>query len=116
MPALASVVMVPAAMPPMVLRAMALLMPMKPEEVPMTMGSRPPMGPMGYSWMKVTRPAITMAFCSSVTRRALNPASTVRPQVPRMIKSGDRFPTNMARTCCRPRGMAWPSGIRPSSS
>ena len=49
MPALASVVMVPAAMPPMVLMAMELLMPMKPEEVPMTMGSLPPMGPMGYS-------------------------------------------------------------------
>ena len=47
MPASTLVEMVPAAMPAIMLTAMALLTPMKPEEVPMTMGSRAPMGPMG---------------------------------------------------------------------
>ena len=47
MPASASVAMAPAAMPPIRLVAMALLMPMKPEEVPITMGSRAPIGPRG---------------------------------------------------------------------
>ena len=41
--------MVPAAMPPIVLIAIELLMPIKPDEVPITIGSLPPIGPIGYS-------------------------------------------------------------------
>ena len=37
--------------------------PMKPELVPMMMGTLPPMGPMAYSCTRVTMPATSMAFC-----------------------------------------------------
>ena len=47
MPAETLVVMVPAATPAIILAAMALLTPIKPEDVPITIGSRAPIGPMG---------------------------------------------------------------------
>ena len=36
--------------------------PMKPELVPMTIGSFPPIGPIVYTWISVTIPATSMAF------------------------------------------------------
>ena len=38
------------------------------------------------------------------------------PQTPVIIKSGVRFPTNIASTCCRPSGMACLSGSFPSKT
>ena len=110
---MASVEIVPAAIPPIRLVAIALLIPMKPDDVPITMGSLPPMGPMGYNWMNVINPAMIIAFCSRATRNVPNPSPSVMPHVARITRSGDRFPTNMARTCCNPSGMAWESEMRP---
>ena len=60
------------------------------------------------------RPAASMAFWSRVTYSA--GSSLVMPQMPQMIISGVRLPTNMASTCCIPRGMAWRRGMRPWKS
>lgn len=100
--------------PPPMETATLRMTPRKPELVPMMMGTLPPMGPMAYSWTNVTRPATSMAFCSSVTYRA--GSSVMMPQAPQMMMSGVRLPTNMARTCWMPRGMACFRGMRPSNS
>ena len=85
--------------------------PRKPELVPMMMGTCPPTGPTDQSWMRVMMPAASMAFCSSVTYSA--GSSALMPQMPQMIISGVRLPTNMASTCCSPRGMACRRGMAP---
>ena len=87
--------------------------PMKPEEVPMMMGTLPPMGPMAKSCKRVTSPATSMAFCSRLICKSANSPPT-RPQALVMMSSGVRFPTNMASTCCTPRGMACRRGSLPS--
>ena len=112
----AQIVIVPAEIPARVAAAILLLIPIKPEDVPITIGSFPPMGPRGYSWSRVTTPAMNIAFCKRETRRSPNPAPAVIEQTPMMISRGERLPTNMASTCCRPRGTAWASGILPFSS
>ena len=81
--------------------------PMKPELVPMMMGTWPPMGPTENSWTSVTMPATSMAFWSSATWiRANSSAPPPAAQALVMIRMGVRLPTNMASTCCRPRGTA----------
>ena len=88
--------------------------PMKPELVPMMMGTLPPQGPMPYNWIKVTIPAIIIAFCSRLICKLTKSVPPIMPHAPPIIKSGVRLPTNMAKTCCRPKGIAWPRGISPS--
>ena len=88
--------------------------PMKPEDVPMMMGTLPPIGPMPNSWTRVTTPAIHMAFCSSESCTSANSAPA-RPHAPVTIKSGVRLPTNIASTCCRPSGTACASDMSPSN-
>ena len=100
--------------PPPMVAATELKTPRKPEEVPITMGTLPPMGPMENNWTRVTIPATSIAFCSRCSCSSANSPLAI-PQVPVMISRGVRLPTNMARTCCRPRGIAWESGIFPSS-
>ena len=82
---------------------------------PMTTGSPEPTFQMGYSWISVPIPAIIMAFW---IRRAVSTAVKGTPlysatEATRMM--GATLDTNMARTCCRPKGMAFPTGTRPSS-
>ena len=79
--------------------------PIKPELVPMMMGTPPPTGPIVNSCTSVTTPATNMALCSSVTCRSAN-SPPAMPQALVMINSGVKLPTNMAQTCCRPSGMA----------
>ena len=80
----------------------------------MTIGTLPPIGPIENICTRVTIPATVIAFCKSAVRSAPYPASAVRPHAPMMIRSGVRFPTNIAITCCNPSGIACFSGIRPS--
>ena len=89
--------------------------PRKPELVPMMIGTLPPTGPRPYSCTSVTMPATNMAFCSRLTCRSANSPPT-RPQALVMMSSGVRLPTNMAKTCCKPSGTAWRSGIFASNS
>ena len=103
-----------ASTPPPMVAATLLNTPINPEDVPIIIGTLPPTGPMVNSCTSVTIPATSMAFCKSCNCRSANspPAS---PQVPVMISSGVRLPTNIARTCCKPSGMACFRGIFPSS-
>ena len=52
--------------PPM-LAATLLNTPRKPELVPMMIGTLPPTGPMANNWIKVTTPAMIIAFCNRAT-------------------------------------------------
>ena len=79
----------------------------------MMMGTLPPTGPMAYSCSSVTRPATSMAFCKRVTCSPAN-SPPARPQAPVMMSRGVRLPTNMASTCCMPRGKACFKDILPS--
>ena len=88
--------------------------PMKPEDVPMIIGTLPPTGPMPNSCTRVTRPATSMAFCSRASWTSAN-SPPARPHTPVTISNGVKLPTNMARTCCRPSGIAWDNGISPSN-
>ena len=94
-----------ASTPPPIDAATLLNTPINPEEVPMIIGTFPPTGPMENNCTSVTIPATSMAFCSRESCSCANspPAS---PHAPVMINNGVRFPTNMARTCCKPRGIA----------
>lgn len=86
---------------------------MKPELVPITIGSLPPTGPMVNTCTKVTIPAMSIAFCRSATCKS--PPGSI-PQAAVIIRRGVRFPTNMASTCCRPSGIASFKGGLPSRS
>ena len=87
---------------------------MKPEDVPMMIGTLPPMGPIANSCTSVTTPAIHMAFCKSDSWTSANSAPA-SPHAPVTIRSGVKLPTNMAKTCCKPRGIAWARGMSPSN-
>ena len=77
----------------------------------MTMGRRLPMRHSGYNWRQVPRPATSKPFwmiiadCSGL----IFAAAVTR-------KIGARFATNIAITCCRPKGMPFQKEILPSSS
>lgn len=73
--------------------------PKNPEDVPMTIGTFPPTGPIENICTSVTIPAIIMAFCKSAVLSSEKPASAVSPQTPITIMSGVRFPINIAITC-----------------
>ena len=51
--------------PPPITDATLLQTPINPELVPMMIGTFPPIGPIAYSWISVTIPAINIAFCKS---------------------------------------------------
>ncbi len=114
-PRMEAPIMAPYAMtPPPILDATLLNTPIKPEDVPMIRGTLPPIGPMAKSCTKVTSPATNMAFWRRLNCREAN-SPPAMPQAPVMISSGVRLPTNMASTCCSPKGIAWRRGILPSS-
>ena len=98
--------------PPPMDPATPLITPMKPELVPITQGSLAPIGPIVHSCTSVTRPATSIAFWMTGTIIPASPSEHAPP----MTRIGVRFPTNMARTCCIPRMIAFPVGMRPSSS
>ena len=82
---------------------------------PITTGRPEPTFQTGYSWINVPIPAIIMAFWM---RRATSTAVKLSPlyratEATRMM--GATLDTNIARTCCRPKGIALPMGTRPSS-
>ena len=82
----------------------------KVNEMPMTMGRREPTRQMGNSCTRVPMPAITIQFCISAALMALS-----RPTAAANIMMGVMLLTNMANTCCRPKGNALANGTRPSS-
>ena len=51
--------------PPPMTPATLLQTPINPELVPMMIGTFPPIGPIAYNWIRVTIPAINIAFCKS---------------------------------------------------
>ena len=51
--------------PPPMTPATLLQTPINPELVPMMIGTFPPIGPIAYNWIRVTSPAINIAFCKS---------------------------------------------------
>ena len=81
---------------------------------PITTGRPEPTFQMGYSWMSVPTPAIIMAFwMSRATSTPVKGSPLYRAtEATRMM--GATLDTNMARTCCRPKGIALPTGTRPS--
>ena len=87
-------------MPPPITLTTLWNTPIKPELVPMMMGTLPPTGPMANSCTRVTRPATSIAFCSSTTwMAAKSSAPLVAAHRLVMIRIGVRLPTNMASTC-----------------
>ena len=98
--------------PPPIDAAAPLKTPMNPELVPITQGSLAPTGPMVHICTSVTIPATSIAFWMTGT---ISPASPSE-QAPPTTRIGVRLPTNIARTCCIPRMIARPRGMRPSSS
>lgn len=80
--------------------------PRKPEEVPITIGTFPPTGPMENICTNVTIPAIIIAFCKRAVLSSAKPASAVSPHAPITMIRGVRFPMNIAITCCSPSGIA----------
>ena len=79
-------------------------------EMPMTIGRREPMRHTGKSCTRVPIPAITIQFCMSAALTALS-----SPTAAARIMIGVMLLTNMASTCCRPNGRAFPNGTLPSS-
>ena len=55
-----------------------------------------------------------MAFCNRESCTSANSAPA-NPHALVTISSGVRFPTNIARTCCKPKGIACASGMSPSN-
>ena len=82
----------------------------KPELVPITVGSPEPIFQIGLSCTNVTAPATNIALCS---RETLISAGTLRTPV--ITRIGARFPAYIAKTCCIPSGIAVFNGTRPSS-
>ena len=83
----------------------------------MIIGTFPPIGPIENNCTKVTTPAISIAFCKSETWIAANTsASCVAAQAPVIISTGVKLPTNIARTCCKPKIIACFKEIFPSKS
>ena len=74
------------------------------------MGRRAPIFQRGYSWTSVPIPAMNMAFCTSMAFwSSLSPATLAT------IKIGAILATNIASTCCTPKGTAFETGTRPFS-
>ena len=82
--------------------------------MPMTTGRPEPIFQTGYSWSSVPIPAMSMQFCSS---RAVSTAVKGWPlytATEEMMMRGAMLATNIASTCCNPKGMALATGTRPS--
>ena len=101
--------------PPPMVAATLLNTPIKPELVPMMIGTLPPIGPMENSCTSVTTPATNIAFCRTLTCRSAN-SPPAMPHAPMMMSSGVRLPTNIAKTCCSPSGILRDKGIFASKS
>jgi len=105
-----------AKIPPPIVAATLLNTPMKPELVPMIIGTLPPTGPTENNCSSVISPATNIAFCRSSICSCARSFPPVIPQAPVMIRSGVRLPTNIASTCCSPSGIACFNGIFASNS
>ena len=60
--------------------------------------------------MSVPMPAIIIAFCTRLEERPLSTPTTLA-----RIIIGVTLATNIAKTCCRPKGMALERATLPSS-
>ena len=82
--------------PPPHAATVLLRTPRKPDDVPMTIGTFPPIGPTENICTSVTTPAMIIAFCKRAVRSSANPASAVSPHTPITMISGVRLPMNIA--------------------
>ena len=90
--------------------AMPMASERKVNEMPITIGKREPTRHTGNNCTNVPIPAITIQFC---TRAALTALSS--PTAAARIMIGVMLLTNIASTCCKPNGRAFPNGTLPSS-
>ena len=110
----------PSTSPPMMTAPISVPMPYAPamlmasernvNEIPMTIGKREPIRHTGNSCTSVPMPAMTIQFCISAALSALS-----RPTTLAKIIIGVMLLTNIASTCCKPNGRAFPNGTLPSS-
>ena len=91
--------------------AIAMAKERKVKLIPITIGRRDPIRHTGWSWTRVPIPAMTIQFwISAALSSAFTPATLAKMMI------GVILATNIARTCCSPKGTAWSTGTRPLSS